>query len=244
MNVLLLDDDAELCRLLEGVLESDGMWVVQYTDPAEAVSAAVTGQWVAALVNLDLPDGIAEAFLEVVGDLEDLALPVVLTSGQHREFSEEVQSVMQRYDRQRFLRKPIPLLDLNDMLRRARAGQEMDAFPNVGTAPSISGVDLQLSDVNEVEFHRSGTATATRTETDADIGSRRRKAMKGVLDAVSRGRDGVEELVELTDDDLTPISVLPEELQIADSLDSNFEMEIEDEDDESSEISVHQVFLR
>ena len=72
MNVMLLDDDAELVRLLEGVLEADGMWVVQYSDPADAVGAAVKGEWIAALVNLDLPDGAAEAFLEVLGDRDPL----------------------------------------------------------------------------------------------------------------------------------------------------------------------------
>ncbi len=246
MNVMLLDEDAELSRLLEGVLESDGMWVVQYTDPAEAVAAAVNGEWVAVLVNVDLADGAAEAFLEVLGDLDGVSIPVVLTSARHREFDEEVQGVMTRFGHTLFLRKPIPLLDLNDMLRQAREGHEMDAFPNAGTSPSIS-VELQLSDVNEIAFSRTGDSAtaataATATQVDADPSSRRKRAMQGVLGAVQRGRDGVEELIELTDDDLVPISVLPDELQALDSASESFEMEIDDDDDD--EESVHHVVLR
>jgi ActR/RegA family two-component response regulator len=237
---MLLDDDAELLRLLEGMLEADGMCVVQYTDPAAAVSAATTGEWVAALVNLDLPDRAAEVFLEVLGDLDDVNLPVVLTSTQ-REFAEVVQDIMGRFRQNLFLHKPIPLLDLNDMLCKAREGEEMDAFPNAGTFPSIS-VDLQLSDTNQVEFTPS---LVTNTVSDTDLGSRRKQAVKGVIGAVQRGRGGIEELVELTDDDLAPISVLPDALQpidsVADAVANSFEMEIDDDDDDDS--SVHQVFL-
>ncbi len=229
MNLMLLDEDDELARLLEGVLEADGMWVVQYRDPAEAVGAAVNGEWIAALVSLDLADGAAEAFLEVLGDLEDVKLPVVLTSTR-REFEEEVQEVMSRFGQNLFLRKPIPLLDLNDMLRRAREGGVISGFGGGTTPPSIS-VDLQLSDVNEVSYSPD---TANKSGTGGEGESARRQSMKGALGAVQRVREGIEELVELTDDDLVPVSILPEDLQPVDSLDGAegaFLMEIEDDED-------------
>lgn len=231
--MLLLDDDAELTRLLEGVLEADGIFVVPFVDPADAVSAAVTGPWIAALVSLDLAEGAGESFLEVLSDLEHVSLPVVLTSGEHREQSDHVQAVMARYGVPLFLRKPIPLLDLQDMLHRARQhGGQLDAFAALGANQSVS-VDLGLSDTNQVEFT---PASVTVTVTDVDVGSRRRQALKGVLGGLERGRGGVEGLVELSDADLEPLDEREDLAPVAGS----FELEIED--DESEDVSVHMIF--
>ncbi len=238
MNLMLFDNDAELTRLLAGVLEADGMWVVAYSDPAEAVAGAVDGEWVAALVNLDLPDGAAEVFLEVLGDLEDVNLPVVLTSAQHKEHSGEVQRVMDLFDTRLFLRKPIPLLDLNDMLRKAReSGGKLEAPRALGKTPS-SSVDTGQPDLNEVGFEPASVSIPISEVLLAGQSSRR-EASKGALQGLAKAREGIEPLDNALDvGELEPLSVAPEELQELPSLSPPaFELEIEDEEDEDNSVN-------
>jgi DNA-binding response OmpR family regulator len=242
MNLMLLDDDTELVRRLESVFESQGLCVTQYSDPAEAVGAVVRGEWAAAIVSLDLAGGVGELFLEVLGDLESVQLPVILTSARHGEASDTVQQVLSRFGPRRFLAKPIALLTLKTLFSGTQDDCANTVTPDDPDELSSVSVDFGLSDVQVTEGDGE-SQMETQTPAELKVGSRRRRAVRGVLAGLERGREGIEELVELGDDDLAPISLAPEFLQelgpssaVSSCDDSRYELEIDD--DESDEISV------
>ncbi len=223
MNLLLLDDDDDLGRLLEGVLEADGMWVVPFLDPAEAVTSVAEGSWLAAMVSLDLPDGQAQAFLGAISLLEEPVPPVILVSSKLKDWDEAVDEARDLAKGALFLRKPIPLLDLNDLLRGLREGGEpTEDFARVATSPSIS---VELDGGHEVDFIPD--SVPSEAETDVESSGARHRSMRGALDGLARGRSD-DEILDVDPSDLT----LLEEGGDPQGSSTSFDLEIEDEDSE------------
>ncbi len=79
-NLLLVDDDEALSRVLRRALEKDGWTVRQARDGAEAVALAAGGPWSAAIVDFVLPGA---AGLDVVRALrrQHSAMRIVVSTG-------------------------------------------------------------------------------------------------------------------------------------------------------------------
>ncbi len=224
MNLMLIDDDRDLARLLEDVLEADGIWVVPFDDPAEAISSLENGAWLAAMVSLDLPDDQGLAYLEAVSLMEGESPPVILISSKLREWDDAVEEARELADGGLFLRKPLPLLDLNDMLRDLRAGvRDAGDFGGLGTAPSIS---VDLDGGHQVEF-----SPASEASTNVEPKSGGGRSARGALAGLARGRES-DSLLDVDPLDLEPLDVSEEDLVVMEVVTPSFDLEIEDDESE------------
>jgi two-component system response regulator QseB/two-component system response regulator BasR len=84
MNILLVEDDLELGRALQAVLQDDGYTTVWVRMAADALHQLGHAPFAALVLDLGLPDGDGMTLLRTLrGDAARAALPIVLVTARH-----------------------------------------------------------------------------------------------------------------------------------------------------------------
>jgi len=165
VNFLLLDDDTHLHLQLEEYLAGERVRVVAQPDPGLAIAALGSGSWVAAVVSLDCGEGASAAFLEALQWVDGLSIPVVITSSTRSIIDPEVQLARELWPDAIFLRKPLQLRRLRQMLGDLEPSA---VFRPVGVEelPELATSDLELlDDVMVVELEDSASEETVSEDT-------------------------------------------------------------------------------
>jgi DNA-binding response OmpR family regulator len=114
-RVLIADDDAQMRRLVRGVLQRDGFEVVEASDGLDALEAAQQGGVDLVILDLDMPrlDGLG-VLEELRAQVRTACLPVIVLTAQHGE-SEEKALDLGAHD---YLSKPV---QTRSLVARVRA---------------------------------------------------------------------------------------------------------------------------
>lgn len=117
LEILVVDDEKDICWALEQGLVGEGVRITQVHGGPDAIRAVQMRSFDAAIVDVKLPgkDGI-----EVSRAIRHLAprLPIVMISGYHYEYDQPIQEGLQRGECQAFVSKPFELDDISALLRR------------------------------------------------------------------------------------------------------------------------------
>jgi DNA-binding NtrC family response regulator len=115
IKILVIDDDAGICDLLETVLSKDGFEVKTLRDPTQAATEIRGGGYHLCLLDLMMPrqDGI-ETLRAIRG--EDTDLGVIVITG-YPSLDSAVQSM--QLDALDYLRKPFTVEELREVVARA-----------------------------------------------------------------------------------------------------------------------------
>jgi type IV pilus assembly protein PilB len=89
-RVLIADDDAQMRRLIRGVLQRDGFEVVEASDGLDALEAAQQGGVDLVILDLNMPrlDGLG-VLEELRAQVRTACLPVIVLTAQHGETEEK-----------------------------------------------------------------------------------------------------------------------------------------------------------
>ena len=112
-KVLLVDDEASMCRMLDAVMTDQGFEVTSYTDPKQAVDAFAAGAFDVVVTDVKMPGIDGLGVLERVRTI-DAKVPVIMISG-HATVEMSIQALRRgAYD---MLVKPF---EPEEILRRLR----------------------------------------------------------------------------------------------------------------------------
>jgi type IV pilus assembly protein PilB len=89
-RILVADDDAQMRRLIRGVLQRDGFEVVEAADGLDALDLAQQGGIDLVVLDVDMPrlDGLG-VLEELRGQVRTACLPVIMLTAQHGETEEK-----------------------------------------------------------------------------------------------------------------------------------------------------------
>lgn len=65
-NVLLVDDEKDICLLLSGILEKEGFETTYVMNLKDAKSKLAEDQYSAAFIDLNLPDGMGSQLIPII----------------------------------------------------------------------------------------------------------------------------------------------------------------------------------
>src|SRR5690606_28014526 len=131
MNVLLVDDDQELCALLKRYLERELVKVTAVHEATTGLSEALSGKYQAVILDVMLPGGDGLDILRNIRQRSDLPVAMLPAKGEAtaRIAGFEIGAADYRA-------KPCNARELaarlRSVLRRGRSGQIADALLQVG----------------------------------------------------------------------------------------------------------------
>lgn len=89
-NVLLVDDEVEICLLLSGILQREGFNTSYALSLKEARERLSSGSYEVVFLDLNLPDGVGYQLIPAIRDLkEDTKIVVVSAYDVERKKAEE-----------------------------------------------------------------------------------------------------------------------------------------------------------
>ena len=127
MNVLLVDDDQELCALLKRYLERELFRVSAVHTAGEGLNEALSGKYQAVILDVMLPGGDGLDILRAIRQRSDLPVLMLTAKGDEMDRIEGLEIGADDY-----LPKPCNPRELSarlrSVLRRGRSGQVADAL--------------------------------------------------------------------------------------------------------------------
>ncbi|MBI2881038.1 MAG: response regulator [Candidatus Tectomicrobia bacterium] len=138
-EILVVDDEADICWALESALRDAGFRVTPVSGGVGAIREVAERRFDAAIVDVKLP---GKSGLEVSQQIRGLdpRLKVVLISGYHYADDPPIQTVIRQRECQGFISKPFDLDQVSALLRRVI--EEDRASPRPGPSPVSSGSKL------------------------------------------------------------------------------------------------------
>ncbi len=116
-DVLVLDDENDICWALEMALRGEGFRITQVGRGEEAIRAVGTRRFEVAIIDVKLPGKSGIAVSQAIRQL-DPGLKIVMMSGYHYEEDQPIQEGMRRGDYRGFISKPFELDEVSALLRR------------------------------------------------------------------------------------------------------------------------------
>ena len=130
MNVLLVDDDQELCALLKRYLERELFKITAVHEATTGLSEALSGKYQAVILDVMLPGGDGLDILRNIRQRSDLPVLMLTAKGDETDRIEGLEIGADDY-----LPKPCNPRELaarlRSVLRRGRSGQIADALLQV-----------------------------------------------------------------------------------------------------------------
>ena len=188
-HVLIVDDEANLRRMVAAVLVADGFRTVEAGSGEEAIAAVLRRRPDAVLLDLQMPGGIdGLATLERLG-AEAPGLPVVMMSGR-AGLQDAVRAT--RLGAYHFLEKPLSpetvLLTLRSALELARARAEAQALREVlGPTATIVGSSPQIGELRETIAKVAHTEARVLVTGESGTG---KELVAGAIHSASGRADG------------------------------------------------------
>ncbi|HEY2806382.1 MAG TPA: sigma-54 dependent transcriptional regulator [Gemmatimonadales bacterium] len=187
-QVLIVDDEANLRRMVSAVLVADGFRTAEAASGEEAIAAVQRRRPDAVLLDLQMPglDGLAT--LERLG-AETPGLPVVMMSGR-AGLQDAVRAT--RLGAHHFLEKPLApetvLLTLRSALALAKARAEAQALrEELGPTATIVGNSPQVAELRETIAKVAGTEARVHVTGESGTG---KELVASAIHAASPRADG------------------------------------------------------
>ena len=116
-EILVVDDEADICWALESALRDAGFRVTPVNEGLGAIREVTERSFDAAIVDVELP---GKSGLEVSQQIRKLdpGLKVVLISGYHYADDQPIQTVIREGGCEGFISKPFDLDEVSALLRR------------------------------------------------------------------------------------------------------------------------------
>ena len=117
LEILVVDDEQDICWALEQALGDEGFWITQVTRGEDAIRELRGRSFDAAIIDVKLP---GKSGIEVSRAIRQLVprLPIVLISGYHYEDDQPIQEGIRQGAYQGFISKPFELDGVSALLRR------------------------------------------------------------------------------------------------------------------------------
>lgn len=146
MNILLVDDDQELCELLQRYLEHELFRVTAVHEAEEGLAQALSGKYQAVILDIMLPGGSGLDILRALRTRSDIPVMMLTAKGDEMERILGLEIGADDY-----LAKPCNPRELaarlRAILRRGRSAEVMDA---------LLWVDDLSIDIDQHQVHKSG----------------------------------------------------------------------------------------
>lgn len=148
MNLLVLEDGGDFARVLAGVLRGAGIVVTHCADGASMRSALVNNPPDILLVDADTGGQVG---LDILRDVRrnpvGARIPVILTSAILFENEAPIQQACAECDVNRFMRRPIQVLDLEQVLREVSRQRPR---PGIAVEPGTPEPSVGSSVISDV----------------------------------------------------------------------------------------------
>ena len=188
-RILVVDDEANLRRMLSAVLVADGFRVTEAKNSAEAIAAVQRQRPDAVLLDLSMPggpDGLATLERLV---LDAPGLPVIMMSGR-AGLQDAVRAT--KLGAFHFLEKPLApeavVLTLRSALQLARARAEAQALREaLGPTATLVGSSPQMAEVRALAARVASTEARVLITGESGTG---KELVAGAIHAASTRKDG------------------------------------------------------
>jgi DNA-binding NtrC family response regulator len=135
-DVLILDDEQDICWALEVALRGEGFRITQVGRGEEAIREVAARRFDAAIIDVKLPGKSGLAVSEALRQL-DPGLKIVMISGYHYEEDQPIQEGIRRGNYQGFISKPFELDQVSVLLRQVIGeGRESPRATNRASPPA------------------------------------------------------------------------------------------------------------
>jgi two-component system NtrC family response regulator len=129
-DILVVDDEKDICWALEIALGDEGYQITQVTRGEDAIREVRRRPFTLAIVDVKLPGMSGIEVSRVIGQL-DPRMKIVMISGYHYEEDQPIQEGIRQKVYRGFISKPFELDEVSALVRRVLAENE--------TSPSSAG---------------------------------------------------------------------------------------------------------
>lgn len=117
LEILVVDDEKDICWALEKGLVDEGVHITQVHRGEDAIQAVRGRSFDVAIIDVKLP---GKGGIDISRVIRQLAprLPIVMISGYHYEEDQPIQEGIRRGEYQGFISKPFELDEVSALLKR------------------------------------------------------------------------------------------------------------------------------
>jgi len=123
VDILVVDDEKDICWALENTLGDEGYHITQVNRGEDAIREVTQRAFDVAIVDVKLPGMSGIEVSRVIGQL-DPRLKIVIISGYHYEEDEPIREGIRRKVYRGFISKPFELDEVAALVRRVLAENE------------------------------------------------------------------------------------------------------------------------
>ena len=131
VDILVLDDEKDICWALENTLGDEGYHITQVSRGEDAIREVKQRPFAVAIIDVKLPGMSGIEVSRVIGQL-DPRTKIVMISGYHYAEDQPIQEGMRRGVYRGFISKPFELDDVAALVRRVLAENESGPSPTGG----------------------------------------------------------------------------------------------------------------
>lgn len=118
INILVVDDEEDMCWALENILKVDGYNVVTTTSGSEAIKKARENTFNIAFVDVKMPDFDGMELARLIKE-EDSHIGTIMISGYYYEDDSNIQKGLNEGVYLAFVGKPFDNVEIRKITRRA-----------------------------------------------------------------------------------------------------------------------------
>ncbi len=122
-DILVVDDEQDICWALENVLGDEGHRITQVHRGEDAIREVQQRSFTVAIVDVKLPGMSGLEVSRAIRQL-DPRLKIVMISGYHYEEDQPIQEGMRQRIYRGFISKPFELEDVSTLVRKVLAESE------------------------------------------------------------------------------------------------------------------------
>lgn len=138
MNVLIVEDDAQVAALLSAAVEWWGHQAAAVETGADAIRKIAGSQWHLMLLDIYLPDVTADCLIPKIRAFRP-KLPIVTMTGKA---DEEMERAVRKAGIAYYMSKPVPLAELKQILDHLEGKALSAAFPHHRPCETAAPVGL------------------------------------------------------------------------------------------------------
>ncbi|MBI2455824.1 MAG: response regulator [candidate division NC10 bacterium] len=123
VDILVVDDEKDICWALENALGDEGYHITQVNRGEDAIREVKQRPFAVAIVDVKLPGMSGIEVSRAIGQL-DPRMKIVIISGYHYEEDQPIQEGIRRRMYRCFISKPFELYEVSALVRRVLAENE------------------------------------------------------------------------------------------------------------------------
>ena len=131
VDILVVDDEKDICWALENALGDEGYHITQVNRGEDAIREVKQKPFAVAIVDVKLPGMSGIEVSRVIGHL-DPRMKIVIISGYHYEDDQPIQEGIRRKLYRGFISKPFELDEVSALVRKVLAENENSSSASGG----------------------------------------------------------------------------------------------------------------